>query len=78
MHYTPFVTVLALLMYLGTMFMVGRARGKHGIKAPAISGNPDFERAFRVQQTHKAKCNHFPDNVLLSGFLQLRKGLVVP
>ena len=26
-----------------------RARGTFGIKAPAITGNPDFERVFRVQ-----------------------------
>lgn len=29
--------------------MVGIARGKYGIKAPAISGNEHFERAFRIQ-----------------------------
>jgi glutathione S-transferase len=28
---------------------VAKARGACGIKAPAISGNPDFERVFRVQ-----------------------------
>jgi glutathione S-transferase len=28
---------------------VSRARGKFGVKLPAISGNPDFERVFRAQ-----------------------------
>jgi uncharacterized membrane protein YecN with MAPEG domain len=28
---------------------VGRARGKFGVAAPATSGHPDFERAFRIQ-----------------------------
>jgi glutathione S-transferase len=28
---------------------VGKARATFDIKAPAISGNPDFERVFRVQ-----------------------------
>jgi glutathione S-transferase len=28
---------------------VGRMRGKHGVHAPAVSGAPEFERAFRVQ-----------------------------
>ena len=28
---------------------MSRARGKFGVKLPAISGNPDFERVFRVQ-----------------------------
>src|SRR5262249_8856270 len=26
-----------------------RARGKYGVKLPAITGNTDFERVFRVQ-----------------------------
>src|SRR5688572_8286418 len=28
--------------------LVGRARAKHGIRAPAMMGHPDFERANRV------------------------------
>ena len=28
---------------------MSRARGKFGVKLPAISGNPDFERVFRAQ-----------------------------
>jgi glutathione S-transferase len=32
------------------MYFVGRARGKYQIKAPAITGHPDFERAFRAHQ----------------------------
>jgi len=44
-----FVTILlALLEYSVMAGMVGRARGKYGIKAPATTGNPDFERVNRV------------------------------
>jgi glutathione S-transferase len=43
------VTVLALVHYLVVFFNVGRARGKYAIKAPAISGHPAFESAYRVQ-----------------------------
>jgi uncharacterized membrane protein YecN with MAPEG domain len=43
------VTILALLLYFTMMLGVGRARTKYGIPAPAIIGNPDFERIFRVQ-----------------------------
>lgn len=43
------VVLLAVLLQFGTMFAVGRARGKYGIKAPATSGHPAFERAYRVQ-----------------------------
>ncbi len=43
------VTLLTVLLLSGTMFATGRARGKYGIKAPAASGHPAFERAYRVQ-----------------------------
>lgn len=44
------VTVLALIQAFIYAFQVGQARVKHQIFAPAISGNPDFERAFRIHQ----------------------------
>jgi glutathione S-transferase len=40
----------ALILYLAMTMRVGYARVKYGIAAPAISGHPQFERAFRVQQ----------------------------
>jgi glutathione S-transferase len=43
------VTVLAVLLGIYTMMLVGRMRGKHGVNAPAVTGAPEFERAFRVQ-----------------------------
>ena len=43
------VTLLTVLLMFGTATAVGFARGKYGIKAPATSGHPAFERAFRVQ-----------------------------
>jgi glutathione S-transferase len=48
-HFTALVTLLALLFYFSTCMGVARARVKFGIKAPAIAGNADFERVFRVQ-----------------------------
>jgi len=48
-HLPALVTLLTVLLLFGTMFAVGRARDRHGIKAPAISGHPAFERAYRVQ-----------------------------
>lgn len=44
------VTALALLLYVACFVAVGRARLRFGIKAPAVAGAPEFERAFRVQQ----------------------------
>lgn len=49
MHYVAIVTVLALLEFLFFGALVGRARARHGIAAPAVSGNEIFERYFRVQ-----------------------------
>ena len=46
---TAIVTVLAVLMFFWTGLLVARMRGKHDIKAPATTGNPEFDRAFRVQ-----------------------------
>jgi len=44
------VTLLALLVYFWTVLRVGHARGKFDVAAPATTGAPGFERAFRVQQ----------------------------
>ena len=48
-HYTAIVTLLAIAVYFYSSILVSRARGKFGVKLPAISGNPDFERVFRAQ-----------------------------
>lgn len=48
-HFTALVTCLAIAVYFFTSIQVAKARVRFGIKAPAISGNPDFERVFRVQ-----------------------------
>jgi glutathione S-transferase len=50
MAYVDIVTVLALLQFILFGFKVGGARGRYGVKAPAITGNDTFERYFRVQQ----------------------------
>jgi len=48
-HLTALMTLLAVLLYLVTGVRVGRARSTFGIQAPATTGHPDFERAFRAQ-----------------------------
>jgi glutathione S-transferase len=48
LHELSIVTLLALLEYAILGVMVGRAREKYGVAAPATTGNPDFERYFRV------------------------------
>lgn len=44
------ITALTVVIISIAMFFVGRARGKYQIHAPATSGHPDFERAFRAHQ----------------------------
>src|SRR5688572_9914465 len=44
------VVALALLLYVGVFIAAGRARHRYGIKSPAVTGPPEFERALRVQQ----------------------------
>jgi glutathione S-transferase len=43
------ITVLALMLYLWQTMRVGSARGRLGVEAPATTGNPEFERHYRVQ-----------------------------
>jgi glutathione S-transferase len=40
--------LLALVEYMVMGALVGRARAKHGVHAPATTGHPEFERANRV------------------------------
>ena len=44
------VIIIAVLEYLAFGFLVGKARGRYGVKAPATTGHEVFERYFRVQQ----------------------------
>ena len=46
---TALTTLIAILLYFVVTLNVGRARMKYKIPAPAVSGDPDFERAYRVQ-----------------------------
>ena len=50
MLYVDIVIGLAALQFLYFGMLVGKAREKYGIKAPATTGNEIFERHFRVQQ----------------------------
>ncbi len=49
MSIVDLLVILALFQYIFFAVMVGRARGTYGISAPATTGNPIFERHYRVQ-----------------------------
>lgn len=48
MPYVAIVTVAALIEFFWFGVLVGKARAKYGIAAPATTGNEVFERYFRV------------------------------
>jgi uncharacterized MAPEG superfamily protein len=50
MELVTIVIALALIEYSVFGMLVGKARGTYGIDAPAITGDPIFERYYRVQQ----------------------------
>ena len=49
MIYVHVVALLAIIQFIIFCMLVGAARDKYGIKAPAMTGNEHFERAVRVQ-----------------------------
>jgi uncharacterized MAPEG superfamily protein len=51
MHlHAALITLLTVLLLSAAMGLVGRARGRFKIQAPATTGHPDFERVFRAHQ----------------------------
>ena len=50
MELPAIVTLLAVLEYMFFTFRVGTSRAKYEVPAPATSGNPEWDRMFRVQQ----------------------------
>lgn len=50
MELVAIVVILALIQYFVFAALVGKARGKYGVEAPAVHGHPVFERYYRVHQ----------------------------
>ncbi len=67
MAYVNIVTILAVLQFIVFGFKVGSARERFGVKAPAISGNENFERYFRVQQNTLEQLVAFLPGIYLFG-----------
>ena len=44
------ITIAALIEYLVFVLLTGQARDKYNVQAPATTGDPIFERNYRVQQ----------------------------
>jgi uncharacterized MAPEG superfamily protein len=63
------IAALTVLLLLVSSILVGRARGLYGIKAPATTGHPDFERAFRAQMNTQEAALMFLPTLALAAWL---------
>lgn len=48
-HLPAVAVAFTVLLLIFVTALVGRARGRYGVKAPATTGNENFERVFRMQ-----------------------------
>ena len=67
MNYIDIVAVLAVLQLIFFGALVGRARGKYGVAAPAVVGHEMFERAYRVQMNTLELLVAFLPGMFLAG-----------
>ncbi len=68
MEYVAIVIVIALIEYIVFSILVGRARAKYNCPAPASSGDPIFERFYRVQQNTMEQLVVFLPAIVLYGY----------
>ncbi|MGI9250594.1 MAG: MAPEG family protein [Pseudohongiellaceae bacterium] len=68
MELVMIVILLALLEYMFFSFLVGNARNKYGVDAPAITGHPTFERYYRVHQNTAEQLIIFIPAILVYGY----------
>jgi uncharacterized membrane protein YecN with MAPEG domain len=72
------VAMLALVQYIVLGGLVGRARGQYGIEAPATTGHPLFERAYRIHQNTLEQLIVFlPALVAFASFVDAFWGAIV-
>ena len=65
--YIELIAVLALLQFFYFGVLVGAARRKTGLRAPATTGNQVFERIYRVQMNTLETLVIFLPSLLLAG-----------
>lgn len=68
MVWVTVVVLAAILHYLVLGMLVGRARVRYGVDAPACTGHPMFERWFRVHQNSLEMLIAFVPAVWLYGW----------
>lgn len=68
MQHVGAVTLLAILLYAATVLFVGWVRWRYDIKAPATTGHPRFDRAYRVQVNTLEQMPIFLPSLWLAAF----------
>lgn len=68
MEYVAIVIVISLLEFIGFSIQVGRMRAKYDCPAPAITGDPVFERYYRVQQNTMEQLVIFLPAITIYGY----------
>ncbi|MBL4819500.1 MAG: MAPEG family protein [Gammaproteobacteria bacterium] len=68
MELVAIVIAIALIQYFVFGMLVGRARGKYNVEAPATTGDPIFERYNRVHQNTQESLLLFVPGMVMFGF----------
>jgi glutathione S-transferase len=76
--WTAIVTLSIGFFYFYTAFRVGNLRGKHDIKAPATSGHPEFDCAYRVQLNTLEQMGIFLPFLWVAAFYPIRWPWLAP
>jgi glutathione S-transferase len=78
MLWTALVILLAVLEFMAFGFLVGSARARYKINAPATTGHPEFERTFRVHYNTLEMLVAFIPSIWLFGmYLNPRWGAII-
>ncbi len=68
MAYITVIVMLALVEYLYFGVAVGRARARHGVSAPAVSGDEHFERFHHAHQNTLEQLIVFVPSIYAAGY----------
>jgi len=68
MAYVTLIAMLALIQYLYFGMLVGQARGRSGLQAPAVTGDEQFERYFRAHYNTIEQLIVFIPGLYATGF----------
>ena len=78
MLWIALVVLLALCEFMAFGFLVGSARARYKVSAPATSGHPVFERTFRVHYNTLEMLLVFIPSIWLFGmYLNPRWGAII-